>query len=136
MANISEVLEQLGKLSDRISTQVRTVAFGILIITWGLLIGKFKDFEITDNVKKNLIVIGAIAIGTMFLDFLQYFCGYKNTKALFDEMERENKTEGQFNKETWSYKLRESLFWIKQISLTVAVGWFIVILIYLVVSQI
>lgn len=128
MAEKQQVLEQLEKLTDRISSQVRTVAFGILIATWGLLIGKFKDIEVTDNIKKNLMIIGAIAIGTMFLDFLQYFCGYKNAKALFDEMERGNKTKGQYNKKIWSYKWRDRLFRIKQISLTVAVVWFFIVL--------
>jgi len=130
MVKKHEVLDQMKSLSDRISTQVRTIALGLLALTWGLLIGESEAAAaFSGESRHSLILIGGIAIITMCFDFLQYLFGYRNTYALLKEMEREGKEKGQYRTADWAYKLRSVFFVAKQISLGVAVVWFIVNLI-------
>jgi len=72
--------------------------------------------------------IGAVAIATMFLDFVQYVCGYWNADALRKQMEKEGKSEIDYDYGTRLYKLRGWLFWIKQLLLAAGVVWFFIIL--------
>ena len=92
------MVEDLDWLSDRMSTQVRTISVSLLVITWGLLIGKT---EITQPLPlwlmKNLLIIGIIAVAAMFRDFFQYLFGYWNTDSLRKTMEVENQTEVKFD---------------------------------------
>lgn len=128
MVTKREIFEDLGFNSDRISSQVRAIGIGLLVITWGLLIGQFPGIELTSCLKKNLMGIGAVAIAIMFLDFLQYVCGYWNADALRKQMEKEGKSEIEYDYGTRLYKLRGSLFWIKQLLLAAGVVWFFIIL--------
>jgi hypothetical protein len=134
MASRNDVIKEMDFLSDRISTQVRTVAVALLAITWGLLIGRSDvAIGISHKMKNGLLIIGTIAVLCMFLDFLQYFFGYLNNQQLLSELEKEKKEEGQYNYLSCSYKLRSKLFWIKQIFLIVGVGWFVIlVLLYLI----
>lgn len=82
MATKQEILEEIKFLSDRISVQVRTISLGLLAITWGLLIAESNvAIEIARQMGKSLMIIGGLAILTMFFDFLQYFFGYWFTKV-------------------------------------------------------
>lgn len=129
MASKQDILKEMEFLSDRISTQVRTVALGLLAITWGLLIGKSDvAIEVAGSMKRSLMAIGGIAILTMFFDFLQYSFGYLATRTLFKEMERENRDEGKYKYSDWRYKFRGYLFWGKQVSLIIGVLFFIFVL--------
>lgn len=129
MASKEDIIKEMDFLSDRISTQVRTVALGLLGITWGLLIGKSEvAVQIATSTGKNLMAIGGIAILAMFLDFLQYFFGYWYTHSLFKDMEKENKEEAKYKYSDARYRLRTCLFWAKQIILMIAVLWFVVVL--------
>lgn len=124
-----DIIKEMDFLSDRISTQVRTVALGLLGITWGVLIGKSDvALGIARSIGKNLMVIGGIAILAMFLDFLQYFFGYWYTYSLFNDMEKTNKEEVKYKYSDVRYRLRTCLYWVKQITLMIGVLWFIVVL--------
>ena len=39
MVSKKQVVEELNFITERLSTQVRTTAFGALVFAWGLLIG-------------------------------------------------------------------------------------------------
>lgn len=126
---IKDVIEELRFLSDRISTQVRTIAIGLIGITWGLLIGK-SGF--VGHLKIKLLWVGSFALLAMFLDFLQYFCGYICTDNVRKGMEKEKKEEGIYDYRSWLYRLRSWFFWLKQIILIiVVVCFFVIVLPYL-----
>lgn len=126
MATKQEILEEIKFLSDRISVQVRTISLGLLAITWGLLIAESNvAIEIARQMGKSLMIIGGLAILTMFFDFLQYFFGYWFTNSLLKEMEKANRSEAKYRYSDWRYRFRGYLFWIKQISLFVGVVWFL-----------
>ena len=120
------IIEEAQYLSDRLSTQVRTIALGLLAVTWGLLIGESHvAVAIAVKLKMHLIGIGAIAIFTMCFDFLQYFFGYLDSRALIKKMEAKKIDELKFRPSSCWYKLRSSFFVVKQVSLGIGVGWFI-----------
>ncbi len=127
MPKTQKIIEDLNFISDRMSTQIRTIALGLLATTWGLLIGRSEvATDIADKLKVNLIIIGAIAILTMCFDFLQYLFGYLESSDLLNKMEKGTQEEGKYKRSSLFYCLRKSFFWVKQISLGIGVAWFIV----------
>lgn len=129
MAQRKDVLDQLTSLSDRLSTQVRTVALGILALTWGLLVGDSTAAkEISFHWRGNLVALGGLAVLVMFLDFLQYVAGYHNVRALQKRMEKEGLDEAKFDDASWSWKLRLFFFNAKQWALAINVTWLLIVL--------
>lgn len=126
----SKIVEELQWLSDRISAQVRAVGLGLLAITWGLLISQPQIAgPIPDGVKKNLLIVGVLALCSMVCDFLQYVVAYLNTKLLFSRMEREEIDKAEYDYKAVLYRLRSFFFGAKQIVLLVACIWFLVIVV-------
>ena len=124
------IIEELQWLSDRISTQVRTLGIGLLAITWGLLITKPDIvYPLSENLKKNLLIVGIVALMAMVYDFLQYFFAYLNTRRLLGKTEREKLTEVHYDYSAIYYKLRNFFFWAKQIFLLIACVWFFIVII-------
>jgi hypothetical protein len=129
MAQKRDVLDQLTSVSDRLSTQVRTVALGILALTWGLLVGDSAAAkDISSHWRGNLVALGGLAVLVMFLDFLQYVAGYHNVRALQEKMEKESLEEVRFDDTSWSWKLRLFFFHAKQWALAINVTWLLTVL--------
>lgn len=129
MAKISEIIEELQFLSDRISTQVRTISVSLIAFIWILLLGGEKaPFEFSIVVKRQLIVIMFLAVITMLFDFLQYVFGYINTNSLRRTLEKNKKTEGEFDYTSLIYLMRIRIFWAKQIILAISIVWLGVII--------
>ena len=129
MVEKPEVIEQLNQLTDRLSTQVRTVALAVLALTWGLLIGESDvALSVTQSLKTHLLAIGAMAIVVMFMDFLQYVCGHRNTSRLLSKMEEKDLKETEYDYEALSYKCRRWLFLSKQWVLAFTVIWLLIVL--------
>lgn len=131
-----KIIDELGFLTDKISTQVRTVALGVLALAWGLLIGGPATPPVaTKSLKSQLVAIGASAILTMFLDFLQYVAGYVNTIGLLIWMEKNKLDKGEYDYESMSYRLRRILFRTKCWLLAGTVIWLLAVLAWWLVSQ-
>ena len=125
MPHREEILERWNFFADRMSTQVRTIAIGLLATAWALLIGKL---EVTRNMVAELethfFLIGALAIFTLVLDFLQYLSGFLNTHKLVAKMDRHNLDEADYEYDVL-YKLNDIFFWAKQVSIIACAFWFI-----------
>lgn len=125
MPSLQEIRADLRTSSDRMSAQVRTITLGLLIVSWGLLIGESTlSKEISAESRTSLLLVGLMAILTMVLDFLQYVFAYWDSNRLHGEAEQSGKTEAKYNKNSWSYKLRMGLFWAKQILVVLTVAVF------------
>jgi hypothetical protein len=130
MPKKSQVIEQLDFLTDRISTQVRTVSLGVLALTWGLIVGESGAAKsVSQQWKTHLVGIGALAILVMFLDFLQYVAGYWNILKLREKMNKCGLEEAPYDEKALSWRLRLLLFYTKQCVLVVAVMWLLYVLI-------
>ncbi|MGC2743821.1 MAG: hypothetical protein WA672_11580, partial [Candidatus Angelobacter sp.] len=88
MANQKDVLERLHFITDRLSTQVRTLGLGILVVTWGIFIGDSPTArDMSHGLKVPLLLAGAGSILAMLLDFLQYVAGYLDAQTTLRTLE-------------------------------------------------
>ena len=130
MPTLEKVIEDLNWLSDRISTQVRTMSIGLLAITWGLLIGKPEISQpLPLWLKKNLLAIGILTLVVMLSDFLQYFFGLLVVDSLRKSMEKMKQTEAEYDYGTITYRLRKLFFWVKLVLVVIACIWFLAVII-------
>jgi len=131
MTDKSDVIAEINFLTETLSTQVRTVALGVLVLTWGLLIGDSSfTAAIATDIKPQLLGIGLCAVASMFLDFLQYICGYLVSKGMLEKMEGKGNKETQYDYKAISYRLRLYLFNAKCWLLSATVVWLIAVLLY------
>ena len=73
MPNLKEYITEKSFVSDRISTQVRIIAIGLLATTWSLLIGQVNIFINTlQYFRVHFILISIISVIVLMFDFLQY----------------------------------------------------------------
>ena len=121
MANKKDVLERLHFVTDRLSTQVRTLGLGILAVTWGVFIGDSPTAKNMSHVLKvPLLLAGAGSILAMLLDFLQYVAGYLDAQATLRTLEDSAKEDVKFDTRSLTYRLQTVFFTAKQWSLTSA----------------
>jgi len=119
-----QILEDLDWITDRLSTQVRTVALGVLALAWGLLLGDKEPAKSEVlHLKWHLMAIGGTCVLVLVLDYLQYVAGYANTRGILKEMESEGKKQEQFDPKKLSYRLRGAFFVLKQLALAAAIVW-------------
>jgi len=123
MAKLTEVLEELDFVTDRISTQVRTIALSVLAVAWLFLVGG-KDAPVlpTSPDKAWLLRIAAVSIATLVADYLQYLFGFWATDAVRRKAEAEGATTADYDYGDLRWRVRSWLFWIKQILALTAVG--------------
>jgi len=132
---LGKVVEEYQFVSDKISTQVRTVALGIIAFIWILLIGKDPlPFPFSPGFKRQFFVIGFLCLLILFFDFLQYFFSYLLTSRLIDKTEADKKTEAVYNYNDIRYRLCNIFFIAKIVALFIAVLWISVLVIIYVVS--
>lgn len=106
-----DTLQELQWLSDRVSTQVRIIALGVLALAWGLLVSPQTTVPIN---TRGLIAVGLLAIFVIVLDLAQYIAGYLNTLKHHRRLYREG-IEEDYNRNEPLYRLRTRLFWAKQV---------------------
>jgi len=123
----SKVVEDLNFITDKLSTQVRTIALGILVFVWGLLVGQSATtLDIAKHWKWTLMGLGGAAIFVMLIDFLQYVAAYWNVSSLEQTMGQT----GEYDTSSISYKLRLNLFGLKIVLLIMTVIWLLGFLVY------
>jgi hypothetical protein len=99
----------------------------LLAFTWGLLISDSAlAKEMTAGLKWHLLVIGALAICVVLLDFLQYSFGHEVARRLLRYMESNKLSEAGYNYEDPFYVLQGRLFYAKQIVLLAATAYLLV----------
>ena len=132
MPAIEKIIDELQWLSDRISTQVRTLGTVLVAITWGLIIGKPElAGPIPQGIQKQLLMIGVLALGAMLIDFLQYVLAYANNKNLLGDMETQKLEKKEYDYSAVTYRLRNLCFWVKQVVLLIASLWFLILIVVL-----
>lgn len=124
MAKASEIIAELGFVTDRLSAQVRTTALGALALSWGLLIGESATAkELAAHLRWHLVGVGAAAVLVLFCDFLQYVAGYVETLSVYKEMQAAKKDEGSYDEHAFFFRLRMFFFYAKMVGLSVTVLW-------------
>jgi hypothetical protein len=117
-----DILTALDDVTDKLSSQVRTTALGVLALSWGLLVGDSPAAKaISADFRAILVVLGGASVAVLFLDFLQYFAGYFSTKRVLDEVEDKGEDQGEYDSSSLAYQLRRFFFWAKQFALMLTV---------------
>ena len=126
MATENEVLARQKEVTERISTQVRTLAVSFLALVWLFLVpGKDGAPVLPHAVEKNLLLIaGASALAAMVLDFLQYLAAYLTVRHT---LRNPRKVTGKPDEYEFHYKLLRHraqtwLFWAKQLAIAASFG--------------
>jgi len=126
MASSNEIIAELGFVTDRLSTQVRAIAIGVLALSWGILIGDSTTTrDLAAEFRWHFVGIGVAAVLVMFFDFLQYVAGYFNTMRVYRKMLRDSTTDAEFDQRALLFRLRKALFYIKMIALCATVAWLV-----------
>ena len=111
MPEIKEIIEELRFISDRLSTQVRMVALGLLAITWTILVGESAFLrKLSEGLGKSLLLISVLSVFVLLIDFLQYVIGYIYVNKTLKAAEAKGLTETDFDPDSWLFKSRSILF--------------------------
>jgi len=125
MPNIKKIISEKNFITDRISTQVRIIAVGLLATTWSLLIGQVNIFINTlQYFRVHFILISIIAIIVLMFDFLQYECSYLNINKKIKLMNDKDLTKADYEEDNY-YKCSQFFFIAKKYILYIGVAYFI-----------
>ena len=116
MASKKDIQADIDFLSDRISTQVRTIALSVIAIAWLFLVGG-KDAPILRVPPSHAVLLwaGALSFGALVVDYLQYLMGYLDGRRVLRKGERENVAEFRYDYTSATYRLRAYFYWGKQV---------------------
>ena len=127
MSSKEVLLEDLKAMSEQLSSQVRTISVGVVVLVWGGLIGESATvMAIFSGSPKRMLVTGGLAFGALFVDFLQYVTGYLLSRSQLRKMECSGENDVKYNYKSPAYRLRGCFFWTKQILMAlsvIALGW-------------
>lgn len=116
MAKKEEIIEEVQFLSDRLSTQIRYIVFGILATVWGFYISDHLVIKLAVSKFSNqLIWLMILSTLVLVIDYLQYLSGYLIGTNLIKQLEKSSKNEGAYDEKSLGYRFRIWAFVIKQI---------------------
>lgn len=127
---VAEISAELEFLSDRISSQVRSLGFGMIALVWALLTGlKDTSLVIGAGQRRELLGIALLAVLAMVIDFLQYLLGYRDTIRILRGAEKNKQKEAAYDATSALYRARSTCFWLKQVVVLLGVSWTICFLV-------
>ena len=134
MPELDKIISEKNFVTDRISTQVRIIAVGLLATTWSLLIGKVNIFINTiQSYRVHFILISIISVIVLMFDFLQYECKYLNIKEKIKLMNNKDLTKADYDEDIY-YKLSVVFFVTKQLTLLFGIIYFITIMFIMILA--
>lgn len=123
MVTLDKTMEDMNFNSDKISTQARWFAGGVVILLWGLITTKPPAVPLA---PWTVALVGLLAVSVLFVDFCQYAFGYVSTRRLHRAILATDKREVEgYNTRDFAYRARTFCFYAKQV---LAVATFIALL--------
>jgi hypothetical protein len=130
MTDLKGFKDDLDFTADRLSSQVRAIALGLLAVTWAILIGESTIFKhLSAEIGQWLLRVGALSVLALLFDFLQYVFGYIYSDHLRKMLEARKLKDLDYNYRHPLWLLRRGMFWLKQATVLIAVIMFICTLI-------
>jgi len=124
MIPLTEIFAELNFVTDRISTQVRTIALSVLALVWVFLAGGHNAPTLPNPPSnRELLWVALIAVGALVADYLQYLLGYLATNAVRDKADAAGAKEAEYSYTDVRYRARGWCFWLKQVLAIAAVVW-------------
>jgi hypothetical protein len=137
---VDDLSKELSGLTDRLTTQVRTLSLGLLAFTAGILSGVLgfggKDPRpvLPRWAEINLLLVAAFLFLVLLCDLLQCVLSIRATRTTIataeDKIERKEIAEDAtvlFNYALWDYRWATTLFWGKIWLLSLTTVWFAVV---------
>src|SRR2546423_1300308 len=126
---LTKVYERLDFVSDRLSTQIRTLTLGVLALVW-LFLSAGKNAPAISLIagNKQLLGIATLCVLTLLLDASQYWASYVSSNAVRKEVESKNLTQADYDETSFLRRLQVGCFWAKQFTAIVATAWLLLIL--------
>jgi hypothetical protein len=123
---VSKVIEELDYLSDQISTQVRTIAIGLLAITWATLVADSGFLrKLSQESGRALLIVGTLSVFILVIDFLQYAVAYIHVEGALKRAEQNEEEEVTYDTGSLMRRLRFFFFWTKQFALVGTIAYFL-----------
>lgn len=143
MANIDDVCHELDTYSDKLSTQVRTLAVGLLAIAGGLIVSVLTESKGAPKIPlwllNRLFLVGVLALMALALDLMQYSSLYLYMRSFQKSLEKkiEERTAHSanfdrlkvvqpYNESDFRFLAGRLCFGLKLGVLLIAVGWLVV----------
>lgn len=127
MASFAEAAEKKRALSGQISSIVRTLALGVLAVTWLFLSGgKDAPAMVSLVPKAVMLIIAALCVFSLALDLLQYMAAYSQLTADCDAAKKskaEKVTYHQDDVRLLAYKWKTRLAIVASLSLVCVLFW-------------
>jgi hypothetical protein len=147
MPTDKELLARLDLVTDKLSTQVRTLAVGLVAFAGGLLVTGLtatkpsgQGLQLPAWVQFRLLLIAALALLTLLFDILQYVLLYTSTRETRKKLKKKTEelkvnqpsldpktVEVGYDDQSFSHRGARASFWLKLISLGTATIWLTVV---------
>ncbi len=123
MPNKDRLIEDIDWLSERLSNRVWFTSTVTIATCIALLLEGAASENQAFLAAKDLALPIVLAIIAGVCDFVQYFCGYLNSKRLLDEMEISGNETIQYKTSGFLYRVRTLAFHLKLLFSTIGMVW-------------
>jgi len=111
----SKMLDALAKdldtYSATISTQVRTIALGVLGLSWAMLLGGQSVDAVASKLPRPWVIgISGACLIALLLDLFQYLLDYKATAAAYDKAAKVDGNDEDTTVDDQSFAYRAAFF--------------------------
>lgn len=147
MPTDAQLIARLDVVTDKVSTQVRTLAVGLLAFAGGLLVTGLsavkpnsEGAQLPNWVQFRLLLIAALALATLLFDLLQYVLLYVSTRQTRKRLKQKaamlkakdesldaNSVEIGYDQDAFTHRGARACFWLKIASLTFATSWLFIV---------
>jgi hypothetical protein len=116
MASVEKICADLEYLSGKISDLTRTISLSVLALVWLFIAGGANAPVLHTAPSHGLLLLsGLFVLLSLLSDYLQFVAGYANSKKVLGVAEASKDQQATYNPAAALYRLRSSLFWVKQL---------------------
>jgi hypothetical protein len=116
MASVEKISEDLQYLSGKISDLTRTISLSVLALVWLFIAGGSNAPTLHTAPSHGLLLLsGLLVLLALLSDYLQFVAGYAYSKEVLGTAEASVDRQASYSPNSFLYRVRTSLFWVKQI---------------------
>lgn len=116
MATTEKICADLEYLSGKISDLTRTMSLSVLALVW-LFVAGGADAPMLGSAPNHglLLLSGFLVLLSLLSDYLQFVAGYANSKDVLGVAEASEDHQADYDPKAVLYRIRYTLFWVKQL---------------------
>jgi hypothetical protein len=129
LASLEKIQERLSTVSDRLSTQARTLAIGLIAFFWTILTSESSlAKKFSQSFKTQLLGVAGLAILALLFDFLHYAVGYRYANIVRKNAEESEDKEAEYDYTHPLYRMQNLCFLLKQVCVVSGSVWLLVLI--------